>query len=225
MKLEDCELREYTHGFFANVAECLGSDFKKYLPLAVPMAAASCLSNEGLVFYKVSPSSHHISSTSAVAMRAHITNHLQETNDDIAGITEDSEFAQTNVGAPEAYFDEKSSATRALGEFAKHTGPDFMPYLPKALEVLVEMAKFGFTDVRKNALGSLTGTSDLPVRVFDRRGSYLTSRMASSDLQSLWKPHIRHSLRHNLSRWACPRRSSLPFPSRHATCSRLPSRF
>lgn len=131
MKLEDCELREYTHGFFANVAECLGSDFKKYLPLAVPLASASCLSDEGLVFYK-------------------------ETGEDIAGITEDSEFAQTNVGAPEAYFDEKSSATRALGEFAKHTGADFMPYLPKTMEVLVEMSKFGFTDVRKNAIGSLT---------------------------------------------------------------------
>ena len=62
------------------------------------------------------------------------------------------------MGAPEAYFDEKSSATRALGEFAKHTGVDFMPYLPKTMEVLVEMSKFGFTDVRKNAIGSLTGT-------------------------------------------------------------------
>jgi hypothetical protein len=87
--------------------------------------------------------------------------YLQETGEDIAGITEDSEFAQTNVGAPEAYFDEKSSATRALGEFAKHTGADFMPYLPKTMEVLVEMSKFGFTDVRKNVIGSLTGTLPL----------------------------------------------------------------
>jgi len=85
---------------------------------------------------------------------------LQDSNESLSGITEDSDIApQQNVGAPEAYFDEKSSATRALGEFAKHTGAEFMPYLPKALEVLVEMAKFGFADVRRNALGSLASTS------------------------------------------------------------------
>jgi len=58
MKLEDCELREYTHGFFANLAECFGPDFKNFLPIAVSLACASCLSNEGLVFYQVSSTSN-----------------------------------------------------------------------------------------------------------------------------------------------------------------------
>jgi len=142
MKLEDCELREYTHGFFANLAECFGPDFKNFLPIAVSLACASCLSNEGLVFY-------------------------QDSNESLSGITEDSDIApQQNVGAPEAYFDEKSSATRALGEFAKHTGAEFMPYLPKALEVLVEMAKFGFADVRRNALGSLANFVEATHKAF-----------------------------------------------------------
>lgn len=42
LELEYGELREYTHGMFANMAEVLGPDFAPYLPHVVPPAIAAC---------------------------------------------------------------------------------------------------------------------------------------------------------------------------------------
>ncbi len=51
-KLEYCELREFTYGFFANLAEAMGTDFMPFLPSALTLSMASCLSSDGIVFHK-----------------------------------------------------------------------------------------------------------------------------------------------------------------------------
>ncbi|CAD6341036.1 unnamed protein product [Miscanthus lutarioriparius] len=45
--LEYSELREYTHGFFSNVAEILGDSFTQYLPHVVPLVFSSCNLDDG----------------------------------------------------------------------------------------------------------------------------------------------------------------------------------
>ncbi|KAG5016093.1 hypothetical protein JHK82_021768 [Glycine max] len=45
--LEFSELREYTHGFFSNVAEILDDSFAHYLPHVVPLAFSSCNLDDG----------------------------------------------------------------------------------------------------------------------------------------------------------------------------------
>ncbi|PWA69088.1 ARM repeat superfamily protein [Artemisia annua] len=45
--LEYSELREYTHGFFSNVAEILEDGFVQYLPHVVPLALSSCNLDDG----------------------------------------------------------------------------------------------------------------------------------------------------------------------------------
>nr|AAP06844.1 unknown protein [Oryza sativa Japonica Group] len=45
--LDYSELREYTHGFFSNVAEILDDSFAQYLPHVVPLAFSSCNLDDG----------------------------------------------------------------------------------------------------------------------------------------------------------------------------------
>ncbi|CAI0431290.1 unnamed protein product [Linum tenue] len=45
--LEFSELREYTHGFFSNVAEIMDDGFAQYLPHVVPLAFSSCNLDDG----------------------------------------------------------------------------------------------------------------------------------------------------------------------------------
>ncbi|KAF8756351.1 hypothetical protein HU200_011068 [Digitaria exilis] len=45
--LDYSELREYTHGFFSNVAEILGDSFTQYLPHVVPLVFSSCNLDDG----------------------------------------------------------------------------------------------------------------------------------------------------------------------------------
>jgi hypothetical protein len=63
MKLEFCELREYTYGLFVHVAEVLGEDFLEYVPTALTFAIASCKSGDGAIYYRDSEDEgiHHFS--------------------------------------------------------------------------------------------------------------------------------------------------------------------
>ncbi|GJN08396.1 hypothetical protein PR202_ga26309 [Eleusine coracana subsp. coracana] len=45
--LDYSELREYTHGFFSNIAEILGDSFTQYLPHVVPLVFSSCNLDDG----------------------------------------------------------------------------------------------------------------------------------------------------------------------------------
>ncbi|OEL17886.1 Importin subunit beta-4, partial [Dichanthelium oligosanthes] len=45
--LDYSELREYTHGFFSNVAEILGDSFTQYLPHVLPLVFSSCNLDDG----------------------------------------------------------------------------------------------------------------------------------------------------------------------------------
>jgi len=134
LELPDPELREYTWFFFANIASIIKRDLSPYLPIIVPKIWESCESDEGII--------------------------EKEKAKEIEGLEsdEDDEDEDDDGGADfrirTSFIDEKSAATRALGEIARATGPDFLPYVEKTTSVLEFLIGYFYVDVRQAAITS-----------------------------------------------------------------------
>ncbi|CAI0431287.1 unnamed protein product [Linum tenue] len=137
--LEFSELREYTHGFFSNVAEIMDDGFAQYLPHVVPLAFSSCNLDDG----------------SAVD--------IDESDDEningFGGVSSDDEAHDEprvrNISIRTGVLDEKAAATQALGLFALHTKNSFAPYLEESVKILVKHSEYFHEDVRLQAVISL----------------------------------------------------------------------
>lgn len=140
--LDFSELREYTHGFFSNVAEILDDGFTMYLPHIVPLAFSSCNLDDG----------------SAV--------NIDESDDEningFGGVSSDDEAHDEprvrNISVRTGVLDEKAAATQALGLFALHTKSSYAPYLEESLKFLVRHSGYFHEDVRLQAIISLKHT-------------------------------------------------------------------
>ncbi|XP_057870292.2 uncharacterized protein LOC131076946 isoform X2 [Cryptomeria japonica] len=135
--LDFSELREYTHGFFSNIAEVLDDGFIQYLHQVVPLAFASCNLDDG----------------SAVD--------IDDSDDDGAakvfgGVSSDEEAQDDrrvrNISVRTGVLDEKAAATQAIGLFALHTKSAFTPYFEEALEILTKHVGYFHEDVRLQAI-------------------------------------------------------------------------
>uniref|UniRef100_A0A2C9W5Q1 Importin N-terminal domain-containing protein n=1 Tax=Manihot esculenta TaxID=3983 RepID=A0A2C9W5Q1_MANES len=139
--LEFSELREYTHGFFSNVAEILDESFAQYLPHVVPLAFLSCNLDDG----------------SAVD--------IDESDDEningFGGVSSDDEAHDEprvrNISIRTGVLDEKAAATQALGLFALHTKSFYAPYpiIIESLKILVRHSGYFHEDVRLQAIIAL----------------------------------------------------------------------
>lgn len=135
--LEFSELREYTHGFFSNVAEILDEGFAQYLPHVVPLAFSSCNLDDGsAVDIDDSDEDENISGFGGVS------------SDDEAH----DEPRVRNISIRTGVLDEKAAATQALGLFALHTKSSFAPYLEESLKILVRHSSYFHEDVRLQAI-------------------------------------------------------------------------
>ncbi|RIA05559.1 hypothetical protein BRARA_K00077 [Brassica rapa] len=142
--LEYSELREYTHGFFSNVAEILDDTFAQYLPRVMPLVFASCNLDDG----------------SAV----NIDESDDESVNDFGGVSSDDEAHDEprirNISVRTGVLDEKAAATQALGLFALHTKSSFAPYLEESLKIMDKHSGYFHEDsetdlgVRDNAAGA-----------------------------------------------------------------------
>ncbi|XP_019169356.1 PREDICTED: importin-4 [Ipomoea nil] len=135
--LEFSELREYTHGFFSNVAEILDDGFAQYLPHVVHLAFSSCNLDDG----------------SAVD--------IDDSDEDenihgFGGVSSDDEAHDEarvrNISIRTGVLDEKAAATQALGLFALHTKKSYAPYLEETLKIMVKHSSYFHEDVRLQAI-------------------------------------------------------------------------
>ncbi|KAJ4710372.1 ARM repeat superfamily protein [Melia azedarach] len=137
--LDFSELREYTHGFFSNIAEIMDDGFAQYLPHVVPLAFSSCNLDDG----------------SAVD----IDGSDDENINGFGGVSSDDEAHYEprvrNISVRTGVLDEKAAATQALGLFALHTKSSFAPYLDESLKILVRHGGYFHEDVRLQAVISL----------------------------------------------------------------------
>ncbi|EMS63391.1 Importin-4 [Triticum urartu] len=109
--LDYSELREYTHGFFSNVAEILDDSFSQYLPHVVPLAFSSCNLDDG----------------SAVDI-----DDADGVDNGFSGVSsdddDDDEPRVRNISVRTGVLDEKAAATQAIGFFALHAKSAYAPY-------------------------------------------------------------------------------------------------
>lgn len=128
--LDYVELREFTYGFFGNMASIYKEDFKDWLPVIIPIVVASCESTDGIVGVYA---------------------------EDATGIEgdEDEEEELVNLQVRTGYLDEKSSACAAIGELAEHVGAAFVPYIEKILRTFSSLTHYFHVDVRQAVVTSL----------------------------------------------------------------------
>ncbi|KAL3538547.1 hypothetical protein ACH5RR_001913 [Cinchona calisaya] len=135
--LEFSELREYTHGFFSNIAEILEEGFTQYLPHVVPLAFTSCNLDDG----------------SAVDID---DSDEDENINGFGGVSSDDEAHDEprvrNISVRTGVLDEKAAATQALGLYALHTKNSYAPYLEESLKILVRHSSYFHEDVRLQAI-------------------------------------------------------------------------
>jgi len=131
LEINNPELREYTFFFFANVAPIMNRELTGYLPTIVPKLWDTCESSEGII--------------------------EKEKQQEIQGLDEDSddeEGSEGDLSVRTSFIDEKTAATRALGEIAKATASDFFPYVEKTTAVLEFLIGYFHVDVRQAAIGA-----------------------------------------------------------------------
>ncbi|XP_022776503.1 importin-4 isoform X2 [Durio zibethinus] len=137
--LEFSELREYTHGFFSNLAEIMDDGFVKYLPHVAPLAFSSCNLDDGSAVDIDESDDENINGFGEVS------------SDDEAH----DEPRVRNISIRTGVLDEKAAATQALGLFAQHTKGSFAPYLEESLKILVRHSGYFHEDVRLQAIIAL----------------------------------------------------------------------
>uniref|UniRef100_A0A0E0CYC3 Importin N-terminal domain-containing protein n=1 Tax=Oryza meridionalis TaxID=40149 RepID=A0A0E0CYC3_9ORYZ len=118
--LDYSELREYTHGFFSNVAEILDDSFAQYLPHVVPLAFSSCNLDDG----------------SAVDI-----DDADSVDNGFSGVSSDDDVNDEprvrNISVRTGVLDEKAAATQAIGFFALHTKMQKSPHPPQDKTMVV----------------------------------------------------------------------------------------
>ncbi|XP_042383764.1 importin-4-like isoform X1 [Zingiber officinale] len=137
--LDYSELREYTHGFFSNMAEILGDGFAQYLQHVVPLVFYSCNLDDG--------------SAVDIDDSGRIDNGFGGVSSD----EDNDEPRARNISVRTGVLDEKAAATQAIGLFALHTKSVYAPYMDESLKILVRHAAYFHEDVRLQAIIALKG--------------------------------------------------------------------
>ncbi|KAF9608378.1 hypothetical protein IFM89_009744 [Coptis chinensis] len=138
--LEFSELREYTHGFFSNIAEIMDDGFAQYLPHVVPLAFSSCNLDDGsAVDIDESDGDENVNGFGGVS-----------SDDDVH-----DEQRVRNISIRTGVLDEKAAATQAIGLFALHAKSSYAPYLEESLKILIKHSGYFHEDVRLQAVVAL----------------------------------------------------------------------
>eukprot|EP01027_Heterolobosea_sp_BB2_P019008 GEZU01026710.1.p1 GENE.GEZU01026710.1~~GEZU01026710.1.p1 ORF type:complete len:1040 (+),score=368.13 GEZU01026710.1:323-3442(+) len=142
IKLDYSEIREFTYGFFANIAMLLESDFNQVVPTIIEQVFASLMSEDGVV------ANYKDEGDDAAAF---LDEDIDE--DDDADIEEERTLAGLSVRT--SFLDEKASAAHTLGCFASTCKFGFLPYIERSIDTLINLAGYFHEDVRRNVITSL----------------------------------------------------------------------
>ena len=130
-ELDFSELREYGHVFFAAAASTAGPDFAPWLQGVIQHAFASLDLDDGVTF--------------------------DSDSDDADGASDDGDDERRvrNLSVRTGVLDEKASAARALGEYARLCGTAFTPFVTDVLPVLLRLASYFHENVRAQSFESI----------------------------------------------------------------------
>lgn len=128
------QVREYSHGFFANTAMALQDDFAVYLPHVVPLALTSLALDDGPLLDGLIEDDDEeedglgSGGGSGGGVVAGVRAALGD-NDDNDDEEDDEEEQKRKEKIHTAIMDEKMSACHALGSFMQATKGAFAPYI------------------------------------------------------------------------------------------------
>jgi hypothetical protein len=128
------QVREYTHGFFANTAHALQADFTPYLPHVVPLALNSLALDDGPILDGLVEDDDDSDDDGpggggggvVAGVRAALGDHEEEQEEEEE---EDEEDRRAKMKVHTAIMDEKMSACAALGSWMQATKGSFGPYI------------------------------------------------------------------------------------------------
>lgn len=135
------EIREYTFGFFSNLAELLGQAFHVYLPVVMEHVLRSCSSNDGEIKREVQD---------AELFSAKGGEQFEDEDDE-----DEDDYGRTSLSVRTSFLDEKASATHCIGILAKSCKNGFLPFIEKSMSTLVDLYTYFHADVRRNVVYSL----------------------------------------------------------------------
>ena len=170
LELDLPELKEYTYGFFGQLAELIGAEIGPILPQIMPKLLAS-LDAEDAISMDSPGDGEQKSGLAAVAAAltqkgggASNGNGLSlpdDTNGDEDEEDEDEEFDDDDDGEGRTFsvrtalLDEKTSAAMCIGECAKHAGAAFAPHIESSLRSLWDTAGYFHPEVRGSSVRAL----------------------------------------------------------------------
>jgi len=125
------QVREYSHGFFANTAMALQADFAVYLPHVVPLALTSLAMDDGPLLDGLVEESDDEDGPGGGGVVAGVRAALgdNDNDNDNDDEEEDEEEQKRKEKVHTAIMDEKMSACHALGSFMQATKGAFAPYI------------------------------------------------------------------------------------------------
>uniref|UniRef100_A0A1A9W4X5 Importin N-terminal domain-containing protein n=1 Tax=Glossina brevipalpis TaxID=37001 RepID=A0A1A9W4X5_9MUSC len=146
---DDPDLRRAVYNLIASLAEVVNEEMASVYPKFMERLFQSILSTEEVIpEYKEDIVHVHVQENDENDEREIDIEHSDgedESSDNIAG-----------YGVENAFLDEKEEAILALKEFAKHTGPAFIPYLEQSYQNVYKMLDHPQEDIRKVSIGALT---------------------------------------------------------------------
>ena len=157
LQLDLPELREYTYGFFAQVAELLGDDASPLLEPLMPFLLRSLDSEDCIEISDGKGEGHEAGLAQALAgLRGGDGDGDGDGDDD--DDDDDDDDGNAHLSIRTALLDEKAAAAHCLGSCAKHCPRGFAPHIERTLTSLAEASDYFHEDVRgavSHALASL----------------------------------------------------------------------
>jgi len=150
LQLQLPELREYTYGFFAQLAEVLGAELAPLLPTLLPFALKSLDDNDTMFWDGAAETG-----ASAVA-KLFEGKAAAGGSDDDDDVDDDDDDDDSPLTVRTAMLDEKAAAAHCIGACAQHLKAAFLPYIQQVLPSLLAANDYFHEDVRVATTKALT---------------------------------------------------------------------
>jgi hypothetical protein len=141
LQLDSSELREFTYGCFANIAEMMKEDFAPFLPAVMETIFKSMEEND--IKWDDSEDGSD-------------TDLEEDSGDDSDDDNPFSLMPGKGFSVRTAFLDEKASACMCCGNIADNvTAPVFAPFIERSMELLIDLSDYFHEDIKGSARTSL----------------------------------------------------------------------
>ena len=165
MRLDHPKLKETSFLFWGNMAKTYGVEFKPFLDGVVKGLFESLESEESELEVDLGANAADLAGkevtiggkkVKVAAMSEEEVNDPSEIEDvDVAELDDDDEDWDDEFQAITAIAQEKEIAVEVLGDVMSHLTMDFMPYLEKAMKIVLPLVEHHYEGVRRGAIATL----------------------------------------------------------------------